>query len=453
MIKPKVDDGDGQKTLYKTTNGYNMEYLDTSIGRRSFLSGAVATIAGASVIGASDPLRAEPSPVDGEHWTQPGGNAASTAATRNGVGPTGDVSIAWDGGVSGYYGDVTVGAVVDGTVYTSGSNLAAFDATDGTELWSYEADVPDKDYPEMGVSGDIEVPTVMDGTVFAPVRFGVYDADNSFHAALIAVDAETGTKQWRIDAPVSHAQFSSVTAADGSLFVSGPDLDGGEGRFVYALDAADGTVRWRHPRQRGTSDPLVVADGLVFVAPPNGVKAYDAASGELVWEALPRVKDLIVAMVSDGTLFVSESINPGATIIALEATSGNQQWKTAYGGDVGVGVFTVDAEQLYISTSENEADVIALDRTDGSENWRTIVPQPPEDDIPRKRVPTFGMARIGELLYVGGAGLEPSDGSIVWTQEFEYSAMDSYSLDAVAGGQLYFSNGNMGGGLVVLEEA
>lgn len=51
----------------------------------------------------------------------------------------------------------------------------------------------------------------------------------------------------------------------------------------------------------------------------------------------------------------------------------------------------------------------------------------------KKRMPEYGTARVGELLYVGGAGLEPTDGSVVWKQEIEYSVNDSYSLDTVAG--------------------
>lgn len=100
-----------------------MEYQKKSINRRSFLMGTAATVVGASVIGASDPIRAQSDPAGSEQWTQPGGNAASTAFASNGVGPTGSISIAWNGGINGYHGDVSVGAVVDGTVYASGTKL------------------------------------------------------------------------------------------------------------------------------------------------------------------------------------------------------------------------------------------------------------------------------------------------------------------------------------------
>ncbi len=429
-----------------------MKLQRISINRRSFLSGAAAAVVGTGVtLGTSDPIRAQAEPTGEEHWTHPTGNAASTAFNRGGVGPTGDVSVAWEGGAGGYHSDVSVKAVVDGTVYVTDGSLGALDAEDGTELWEFRAEIPDREFSDTPAAA-IESATVMDGVVYAPVRIGAYDSENIYrteHTAVVAVDAETGDKLWRRDAPVA-GMFSTTTAVDGSLFVRGPDLGGGKGRFVYALDANDGSVRWRQSIEVESWDnsPSIVADGSVFIAPANGVNAYDAATGDLVWEALPRVKDLSVAMVSDSTLFVSESTEPGATIIALEAASGDEQWKTSYSGDVKVDIGTVDMERLYVSMNE-DADVIALDRTDGSEAWRATIPQPPipPEEPPAKPIPARGMARVGGLLYIGGAALQPSDGSIVWKQGVEEPWIAGYWLDAVAGGRVYLS----GDSLVVME--
>ncbi|RRJ30899.1 outer membrane protein assembly factor BamB family protein [Halocatena pleomorpha] len=431
-----------------------MKSQKSLIGRRSFLSGAAAAVVGAGVaLGASDPIQAQPEPTGEEHWNHPRGNAASTAFSTDGVGPTGSVSIAWEGWSGGYHSDMSVKAVVDGMVYVTDSSLSALDAADGTELWEFRAEIPDREFSDTPAAA-IESATVMDGVVYAPVRIGAYDSENIYrteHTAVVAVDAETGDKLWRRDAPVA-GMFSTVTAVDGSLFVCGPDFDSGEGRFVYALDANDGSVRWRQPIavESEDSSPPVVTDESVFVAPDNGVTAYNAATGDIVWEALPRVKDLSVAMISDGTLFVNENTEPGATIIALDAASGDERWKTSYGGDVRVDIGTVDMERLYVSTSE-DTDVIALNRTDGSEAWRATIPQPPipPENPPAEPIPAHGMARVGKLLYVGGAGLKPSDGSIVWKQGIEGPWIAGYWLDAVAGGRVYLS----GDSLVVMEGA
>lgn len=45
------------------------------------------------------------------------------------------------------------------------------------------------------------------------------------------------------------------------------------------------------------------------------------------------------------------------------------------------------------------------------------------------------MARVGGLLYIGGAGFEPSDPSLGWKQGIEDPWIAGYGLDAVAGGQ------------------
>ncbi|RRJ29451.1 hypothetical protein [Halocatena pleomorpha] len=50
-----------------------------------------------------------------------------------------------------------------------------------------------------------------------------------------------------------------MTAVGGTIYTTGPDLDGGEDRFVYALDPVDEPVRclareqsWQHWLQRGS---------------------------------------------------------------------------------------------------------------------------------------------------------------------------------------------------------
>lgn len=425
------------------------------ISRRSFLSGTVGAVASAGVLySGSTPIQATSDAIGEEQWTHPKGNTAYNAHFADGVGPTGEITNAWIDDFSGFHERDSV-CVVDGTVYGAGDKLAAFDAADGTTQWEFVADVPDD--LQGGAVSDAKSPTVMDGVVFAPVRMSIFDDDNPLHAAMVAVDADSGEKVWRIDAPVG-AGFSDVTAVDGTIYTTGPDLDGGYDRFVYALDPADGSVRWR---QQSTvphnSDGLpghtpVVVDGVVFVAEQNGVTALDATSGDVVWEALPHVKEPFMGMVADGTLFVGENNEPGATIIALEAATGTEQWKQAYAseGYPGLNIGTADATRLYIQIREIDADVIALDRSDGSEAWRASIPQPSKDNTSGKYVLRRGMARVGELLYVGSVGLEPTDGSIVWTQKIKPGAAAGTVLRAVAGGRMYFRDVGMDNRLIVM---
>lgn len=117
----------------------------------------------------------------------------------------------------------------------------------------FEAEVPDKEFPEGAPGADIESATLMDGVVYAPVRIGVFDAE-AFHTALVAVDAETDKKLWRRDAPVSD-EFSTVTAVDGSPFVSGQNTTGDPNQTDTASNSESPT---------STTDTTTATDGPWF---------------------------------------------------------------------------------------------------------------------------------------------------------------------------------------------
>lgn len=420
----------------KTYTGFDiiliaMGIQDLSIDRRSFLSGLVGSLGGTGLLQSASE-RALAGSSGGGEWSQPGGNAAHTARFDDGSGPTGNITKAWEASPGNFAGV----AVIDGTVYTATNELTAIAATDGTDRWTFTPSIPT---PEMGTQSSafarIASPTVVDGVVYIPVSFGIQDANRYYHTALIAVDAATGTKRWRIDS--SPPSFSAVAAADSTLFVAGPDLTGDGGEHVYALNPADGTVRWRQP---GGGVPPV-ADGRAFTTEESGVTALDAATGEVVWTALPQVKNLFTELVSNGTLFVAEGTPPGATLIALDAATGTEQWRTAYDPTPSSypSIGTVDDERVYVQMETMDADVIALDRTDGSERWKATIPQPTKT-AGQQHVPVKGLARGGNLLYVGGAALQPTDGSPVWMYATPGSEPSGY-LRAVAGGRAYLTVG------------
>lgn len=430
-----------------------MDNRTNEFSRRTFFSGVaglvtagVITTAGVGITGGMSTQSGD------ETWTQPGANAAGTNAQISATGPAGKLSTAWQGGLSAYFGDTRVGAVVDGTVYASGTVLVAKNAVDGTTLWSAQTSVPDIDYPD-GAAIDIERPTYVDGVVVAPVRIGVWDGDGAEYAKLMGVDAESGEKLWEIGTP-SVIEFSHVRISDGMCYVCGPDLDGSDTRYIYQLNPSDGTIGWRQSVDigRAESNTPAIESGRLYVAERNGVVALDVENGDRLWKALPRVKAPHVAMVADGTLFVSEESTPGATIIVLDASTGEQQWKQSYDGErVRIRVATVDAEQVYIAKGQSDAAIIALDRTDGTENWQTSVTTWPEESDTEPQTgrpdPAWGMARVGSLLYAGGFVLDPSDGSIRSEYGIEGPWTAPYRLNAVAGGQLYFG----GEGLLVVK--
>lgn len=427
----------------------------SGLSRRTFLASAVGGLAGLGVFGNSSAMghTVQAQRDSSGNWTQPGANAASTARLANGVGATGNVTKAWKDSLSRGRNNDGV-AVVGETVYTAGGSLRALDVTDGTERWSFSPTVPDLDYPE-GAGADVRQPAVMNGTVYAVVGFEVYDTDSTQHTALIAVDAKTGQKRWRVDSDgLNNGIFSPVTVANGLVYTSGPALKGssggnnGDGGGMYAFDADTGALRWQKRNSKGALHQLPIADGRGYLPKQkNGVQALNAATGEILWESLPQVAVESTPMVDDGTLFVTEDDSPGVTLIALDAATGTEQWRTAYPSSEQypeMNVSTVDNKRVYIQIEDIADDVIALDRASGNEVWRAKIPQPPKKNGEQLTlVPTRGLARVGNLLYIGGAALNPTNGSVVWTHGIPTPWIVRPYLRAVAGGRVYISGGSL----------
>lgn len=133
-------------------------------------------------------------------------------------------------------------------------------------------------------------PAVVDGTVY------VGDWSGRFYA----VDAETGTERWSLQAETHPEVYAGQIVASPAV----ADVDGtalvffASGQTMYAVTAADGAVRWTHDIGTGTTPDYteiesspVVADGLVVFGSDvhndttahAGVYALDARTGEQRW--------------------------------------------------------------------------------------------------------------------------------------------------------------------------
>jgi len=126
-------------------------------------------------------------------------------------------------------------------------------------------------------------PAVADGRVFAA----------SFDGRVYAFDAASGALRWRYETEgvrLNSANFgfdrrsvqSSPAVANGVVFVGARD------GFLYALNATDGTLRWRfdHKVSWVNASPAV-ANGVVYAGSSDGhfVQAVDAATGAERWRA------------------------------------------------------------------------------------------------------------------------------------------------------------------------
>lgn len=96
---------------------------------------------------------------------------------------------------------------------------------------------------------------------------------------LIALDAASGRRRWRLGVKGTHTGLA-VRLVDGGLYVG----DGSD--RVIALDAATGTERWSTSIGEGWEEyatGLHVNDGLVAWSSKKGAGCLDAADGAVVW--------------------------------------------------------------------------------------------------------------------------------------------------------------------------
>lgn len=157
-----------------------------------------------------------------------------------------------------------------------------------------------------------------------------------------ALNAADGTVRWRTQ--LAQASTPTVVALDeGVIYASANDPGSAPSRMAfYAFRASDGTVLW-HQMLSGAS-VAAVSQGVVYLAfgresgassPPNKIEALRAQDGSEVWHTSLEGTGPIAVRVATGTLYVTSfsSLLPGpgyyyaAThLYALNASTGAVRW-------------------------------------------------------------------------------------------------------------------------------
>jgi len=205
-------------------------------------------------------------------------------------------------------GPVTGTPVFDeGTIYvTTGENrVYAIDAGSGAWRWQYDREAPET-FTIRGVSS----PLLYGGRAYVGFADGY----------LAALNARTGDAVWARSLAGDAQRFVDVdatpTVVDGVLYAA--SYAGG----VYALDPADGSVKWHFPVEGAAT---VRADGgrVWFAATHAGLHCLDR-DGHLVWrQALAEAGELSAPVLLDGALgrYLLASASEAGTYV-VDAASG-----------------------------------------------------------------------------------------------------------------------------------
>lgn len=137
---------------------------------------------------------------------------------------------------------------------------------------------------------------------------------------LYAVDATTGTEQWRFETTADSTSPPAVVA-DTVNAVDKTDT-------VYALEMSTGEERWRamHEANLWRSAPVVVADTIYLGSWREEVLALSTDDGSVIWRQQPdssafRISTPVV--VANGTVFAA---GRDGMIVALNPTNGRRKW-------------------------------------------------------------------------------------------------------------------------------
>ncbi|WP_406477258.1 PQQ-binding-like beta-propeller repeat protein [Streptomyces platensis] len=227
----------------------------------------------------------------------------------------------------------------------------------------------------------------------------------------------------------------AMAVADGRIHAS-------DGPSLYALDANDGTERWRLNTE-GWVYALKVDRGTVVTSTRGGgVQAWEAASGELLWETGGVQTDFETAeagpVVHEGTVFVWAD----ARLKALEARTGAERWSYPVGdaaacGGVPMRLLPASDGAVYVVAGTR---VLAIDIARGDVRWHFEAPAvflSPPAFAPGPAV-TGGGVYLADYLGTVYA-LDPADGRDRWRIATE--ARQSTEPVLVAHGAVHLGSG------------
>ena len=369
-----------------------------------------------------------PPEVSNAAWPQAGGNPAHfmghLAAAER-------LTEAWSANIGaggGYRRKIMAQPVAaDGLVYAMDSDavVSAHDMAGGGRVWKFDTKGEDDDSSNVGGGLALD-----QGTLYAVNGL----------AELVALDARNGTVRWRSNfgAPTR----SAPTVVEGRIFVTTIEdkllsLAGDNGRQLWAHQAANAVTS-----VLGRPAPAY-AGGLVVAGFGSGELAtLRAETGNPVWTdnlaAATRTGSLAdfaairgLPVVGDGRVY---AIGMGGLLVAVELPTGRRLWERDVASEdslwaAGDWLFLISLDQR----------LAAVNREDGRVSWVTDLPRWDNPEKQSDPITWFGPLLVGDRLVVAGTShqalaVSPYTGEILGRQKLSGAA----SLGPIAAGGIVF---------------
>ncbi|MEV6957008.1 PQQ-binding-like beta-propeller repeat protein [Streptomyces sp. NPDC051183] len=179
-----------------------------------------------------------------------------------------------------------------------------------------------------------------------------------------ALDVASGRRQFK-----TRDVAWSMAVADGRIHAS-------DGPSLYALDATDGSERWRLSTDAWVYALRADRGTVVTATRGGGVQGWEASNGQKLWELTGAQTDFETAegapVLADGTVYVWQD----ARLRALDARSGRESWSYPVGdaascGNVPVRVTPAPDGNVYVAAGTR---VLSVDRASGRVRWHFEAP-------------------------------------------------------------------------------
>ncbi|MEU6757974.1 PQQ-binding-like beta-propeller repeat protein [Streptomyces sp. NPDC046685] len=179
-----------------------------------------------------------------------------------------------------------------------------------------------------------------------------------------ALDVASGRRQFK-----TRDVAWSMAVADGRIHAS-------DGPSLYALDAGDGSERWRLSTDAWVYALRAERGTVITATRGGGVQGWEASNGQKLWELTGAQSDFetpeAAPVLHDGTVYVWQD----ARLRALDARSGRESWSYPVGdaascGGVPVRVTPAPDGNVYIAAGTR---VLSVDRASGRVRWHFEAP-------------------------------------------------------------------------------
>jgi outer membrane protein assembly factor BamB len=297
---------------------------------------------------------------------------------------------------------------------TAGGVAIAYDRSDGTERWRFEA-------PTDGNHHRTDPLAAQDELVF--VGSQDHGSGDDQEPLVFALDAETGETRYVVD-DLPATFISGLFVHDATLYVATV-----RGELVgYAMDDGARETTLSIPGSFG--GPTPVGDTVYF--PGSRTTALDLSSRARQWGTELPATAVTRPVVSDDTVFVGTR---AGHVAALARDTGEILWQMRTAAEVG----SLSAGSTVVWASDDGGRIYGYDVADGTERYRqpsdrqSNRPVAAVDDLLCVGRPTFEIARIegrdGESLALTEAWSMDRGVADVWARDGRFYA-DSGGIQA-----------------------